>query len=612
LYFFTEKALSNSSIYRGDAMNPQEFERKLSAILSADVVEYSRLMSEDEDLTIRTLTGHRKMMTTLIEHHRGRVVDSPGDNLLSTFPSVTQAVDCAVEIQREMAERNAEFPEDRRMEYRIGVNLGDVVEEGERIYGDGVNIAARLESLAAPGGICISGFVYHQVKNRLKLEYDYLGEQSVKNIKEPVPVYRVLSFPGAAAHRVIKTKKAAEKAQMASPFSDKPSIAVLPFVNMSGDPEQEYFSDGITEDLITDISKISGLFVIARNSTFTYKGQSVDVRQIANDLGVRYVLEGSVRKAAGKVRINAQLVDSTTGRHLWAERYDGSLEDIFALQDEITAKIVSGLEVNLTATERKRAGHKITTNVDAYDLFLRGRAEFYHFNETDNAKAKRNFERAIELDPNFAAAYAYLSLALMCDWNFLWPGHEDGLDRALGFAQKAVALDDALGMAHARLGWIHLFRGEHDKAIASFERAVALDPNDAETYAYFAEALNYSGDPEKSIALTEKAMRFDPLIPPNCAFHRGHSYYLLGRYDDAEAVIRSAIDRAPTFAVAHLYLAVVYSEIDRVQEAAAEIEAVLKLVPGYTLAVVNQMYPYRSAEVRNRFLESLRKAGLPD
>jgi TolB-like protein len=307
-------------------MNPQEFERKLSAILSADVVEYSRLMGEDEDLTIHTLTGNRKMMAALINQYKGRVVDSPGDNLLAEFSSVTQAVNCAVEIQRELAERNAELPEDRRMLYRIGVNLGDVAQEGERIYGDGVNIAARLESLAEPGGICISGFVYNQVKNRLKHEYEYLGEQSVKNIKEAVPVYRVLSLPGAAAHRVIKAKKAAEKAQMTSPISDKPSIAVLPFVNMSGDPEQEYFSDGITEDLITDISKISGLFVIARNSTFAYKGQSVDVRQIANDLGVRYVLEGSVRKAAGKVRINAQLVDSTTGSHLWAERYDGSLQ----------------------------------------------------------------------------------------------------------------------------------------------------------------------------------------------------------------------------------------------------------------------------------------------
>jgi adenylate cyclase len=381
---------------------------------------------------------------------------------------------------------------------------------------------------------------------------------------------------------------------------------------MSGDPEQEYFSDGITEDLITDISKISGLFVIARNSTFAYKGQSVDVRQIANDLGVRYVLEGSVRKAAEKVRINAQLIDSTTGGHLWAERYDGSLEDIFALQDEITAKIVSGLEVNLTVAERKRAGHKFTTNVDAYDLSLRGRTEFHRFTEAANAEAKRNFERAIELDPNFAAACTYLSLAHMLDWVNLWEGHGKDLDLALEIAQKAVALDDALGMAHARLGWIHNFRGEHDKAIASFERAIALDPNDSEACSYFAEVLNYYGDPERAIALTEKAVRFNPLLPPHLTCHLGHSYFLLRRYDDAVAMIRNTIDRVPSFVVAHVFLAVVYSEIDRMQEAAAEIETVLKLVPGYTLPLVDERFPHRLTEAQNRFLEGLLKAGLPD
>jgi adenylate cyclase len=583
-------------------MAEERVKRKLSAILSADVVGYSRLMGEDEVATVRTLEAYREMLAEVIRNYRGRVVDSPGDNVLAEFASVVDAVESAVEIQKELKTKNEELPENRRMEFRIGINLGDVIEEGERIYGDGVNVAARIEGLAAGGGICISGTAFDQVEGKLGLEFAYLGERSVKNIKKPVRVYRVDMEDGVSDEGI----------SLGVPLPDKPSIAVLPFVNMSGDPEQEYFSDGITEDLITDISKISGLFVIARNSTFAYKGQSVDVRQIANDLGVRYVLEGSVRKAAGKVRINAQLVDSTTGSHLWAERYDGSLEDIFALQDEIAAKIVSGLEVNLTAVERKRTGHKFTSNVDAYDLFLRGRTEIYRFTETDNTEAKRNFERAIELDPNFAAAYAYLSFAHMVGWQYLWPGHGDDLDRALEFAQKAVALDDGLGMVHTRLGWIHLFHGEHDKAIASFERGVALDPNDAEAYAYFAEALNYSGDPEKSIALTGKALRFDPLIPPNCAFHLGHSYYLLRRYDDAETMIRSAIDRAPAFPVAHLFLAVVYSEIDRVQEAAVEIETVLKLIPGYTLAVINQMYPYRSAEAKNRFLEGLRKAGLPD
>ena len=584
-------------------MTTEGFRRKLTAILSTDAVDYSRLMGEDEEATVRTVTAYREMMSTLIQKHQGRVVDSPGDNLLAEFASVVDAVRCAVEIQEELRARNAELPEDRKMEFRIGINLGDVIEEGERIYGDGVNIAARVEGLAEPGGICISGTVYDQVKNKLNFGFVDIGEQTVKNISTPVRAYRIRPDPPTSSPNLA--------AQRESP-PDKPAIAVLPFVNMSGDSEQEYFSDGITEDLITDISKISGLFVIARGSTFTYKGRSVDVRQIANDLGVRYVLEGSVRRAAGKVRINAQLIDSTTGTHLWAERYDGSLEDIFALQDEITRKIVSGLEVNLTVAERKRAGERFTSNVEAYDLFLRGRTEFHRFTETANAEAKRNFETAIKLDSNFAAAYTYLSLAHMLDWVNLWEGYEKDLDLALDIAQKAVALDDALGMAHMRLGWIHNFRGEHDKAIASLERAFALDPDNAEVCSYFAEALNYYGDPERAIALTEKAVRFDPLLPPHLAFPLGHSYFLLRRYDDAVTMICNTINRVPSFVIAHVFLAVVYSEIDRMLEAAAEIETVLKLVPEYTLSLADERFPHRLTEAQNRFLEGLLKAGLPD
>ena len=584
-------------------MNEERAKRKLSAILSADAVGYSRLMEEDEASTIRTLADRKELMITLIHQYRGRVVDAPGDNLLAEFGSVVDATECAVNIQQELQAKNLELPDNNRMQFRIGINLGDVIEEDGRIYGNGVNITARVEGLAEGGGICISGTVYDQIKNKLNVGFVDLGEQTVKNISTPVRAYRIrpdspTSSPNHAAQR--------------EPPPDKPAIAVLPFVNMSGDPEQEYFSDGITEDLITDISKISGLFVIARNSTFTYKGRSVDVRQIANDLGVRYVLEGSVRKAAGKVRINAQLIDSTTGTHLWAERYDGSLEDIFALQDEITGKIVSGLEVNLTAAERKRTGERFTSNVGAYDLFLRGRTEFHRFTETANAEAKRNFETAIKLDSNFAAAYTYLSLAHMLDWVNLWEGYEKDLDLALEIAQKAVALDDTLGMAHMRLGWIHNFRGEHEKAIASLERAFALDPNNAEVCSYFAEALNYYGDPERSIALTEKAVRFDPLLPPHLAFPFGHSYFLLRRYDDAVSMICNTIDRVPSFVVAHVFLSVVYSEIDRMPEAAAEIETVLKLVPEYTLSLADERFPHRLTETQNRLLEGLRKAGLPD
>jgi len=340
-------------------MEQESTTRKLAAILSADVKEYSRLMSQDERGTIRTLTAYKEAMSKLIEEYKGRVVDAPGDNLLAEFGSVVDAVNCSVEIQRDLAERNADLPPSRQMEFRIGINLGDVVEEEKRIYGDGVNIAARVEGLADGGGICISGNVHEQVKNKLGLEYEYLGEQSVKNIPEPVGVYRILSFPGAAAHR--EDSNVVEK--MAYPLPDKPSIAVLPFVNMSKDPEQEFFCDGITEEIITALSSIRELFVISRNSSFVYKGKSIKVQQVSRELGVRYVLEGSVRKVGNRVRITAQLIDATTGNHLWADRYDRDLEDIFALQDEITMKIITELQVNLTAGERARVLAKGTNNL---------------------------------------------------------------------------------------------------------------------------------------------------------------------------------------------------------------------------------------------------------
>src|SRR6266849_134268 len=364
----TEEHAANTSPARSERI-----ERKLAAILSADVKGYSRLMGEDEVATIRTLTTYREVMSTFIRRYRGRVVDSPGDNLLAEFASVVDAVQCAVETQRELTARNADLPPERKMEFRIGINLGDVIVEGERIYGDGVNLAARLEGLAEAGGICISGIVYDQVEtklNSLNLGYKYLGEQTVKNIAKPVPVYRVQMEPGQSSSSASREKIPT----LALP--DKPSIAVLPFANMSGDPEQEYFSDGITEDLITDLSKLSGLFVIARNSVFTYKGTAVDVGEVSRRLGVRYVVEGSVRKAGNRVRINAQLVDATTGGHLWAERYDRELQDMFALQDEVKQKIVFALKIQLLPEERVRFHQAPTNNLEAYDSFLRGQAYF--------------------------------------------------------------------------------------------------------------------------------------------------------------------------------------------------------------------------------------------
>jgi len=350
-------------------MTPHDIERKLAAIFSADVKGYSRLMGEDELTTIRTLTTYREVMATLIQQYRGKVVDSPGDNLLAEFASALDAVQCAVDTQQELKTRNVELPANRKMEFRIGINVGDVIVERERLYGDGVNIAARLEGLAEGGGICISGTVYDQVENKLGIGYEYLGEQAVKNISKPVRVYRVRMEPGTITSRT-ETKKVVE-------MPDKPSIAVLPFTNLSGDPEQEYFSDGITEDISTDLSRISGLFVISRNSVFLYKGKAVKPEEVSRELGVRYILEGSVRKAGNRVRITAQLIDATTGYHLWAERYDRELKDIFTLQDEVTQKIVAALAVKLTAGEQERLVRKYTDNLEAYDYYLRGDASYY-------------------------------------------------------------------------------------------------------------------------------------------------------------------------------------------------------------------------------------------
>jgi TolB-like protein/class 3 adenylate cyclase len=536
-------------------MTTQDVKRKLAAILSADVEGYSRLMSQDEVGTVRTLNAYREAIGGIIQHYRGRVVDAPGDNLLAEFASVVDAVNCAVEIQRELAERNAELPETRKMQFRIGVNLGDVLEEEGRIYGDGVNIAARVESLAVGGGICISGKVYDEVKDKLGLEYEFLGEQPVKNIAEPVRVYRVLSFPGAAAHRVIIAKKemgrrwaiaalaivaflvvgvaaifiwnhffrpVSPPAEVVSDeppvleLPDKPSIAVLPFTNISGDPEQEYFADGMTDDLITDLSKISGLFVIARNSAFTYKDKSLQVEQISRELGVRYVLEGSVRKADEQVRINAQLIDAKTGGHLWADRYDGQMEDIFALQDRITQKIVSALAVELASGEEARVVAKETDNIAAYDAFLQGREHYVRRTPDDWANAVGYFERAIELDPNYGEAYAALALIYCESTHNLW--HESlgaswGKARDLAERYLQMAMDNPTPLAHQVASKMLIDSHKHEEALAEAERAVALDPNDANSYLAMANALIYAGRPKEAFDFVERAMRVDPHYP---------------------------------------------------------------------------------------------------
>jgi adenylate cyclase len=581
-------------------MAPNAFQRKLAAILSADVKGYSRLMGEDENGTVRTLNAYRELMSDLIMKHRGRIVDSPGDNLLAEFGSVVDAVRCAVALQKELYARNAELAEDRRMEFRIGINLGDVIVEGDQIYGDGVNIAARVETLSEGGGICISGTVFDQVENKLALQWEYLGEQTVKNIKKPVRVYRVQmpsdeTFPGPGGDLKLL---------------DKPTVAVLPFVNISGDPEQEYFSDGITEDLITDLSKISGLFVIARHSVFAYKGKAVRVDQLGRELGVSHVLEGSVRKAGGRVRITAQLVDTLTGRHLWAERYDRDLKDIFALQDEVNQKIVQSLAVKLTKREEDRLAHKYTDDLEAYDLVLRGLDFYFRLTQEANLQAREVFQKVIDMEPQYALAHSRLGWTYLRDWSLGWTQGLDSLDRAFELAQGATALDDSLSDAHALLAETYLWKTQHDDAVTEAEKAIALDPNNAERMVDLGNILTWAGRPEEAIGWIKKAMRLNPICPVGYLFMLGHAYFVTERHGEAITTLKKAVDRQPDFFPAHLVLIASLWEAGPHEKLLAEVEEFKRLSPSVLPEAWKQL-PYKDqnlAERAKRIFDAVRKA----
>jgi TolB-like protein/class 3 adenylate cyclase/Flp pilus assembly protein TadD len=603
------------NLNNGDiSMAKEGFKRKLTAILSADVEGYSRLMGNDEEATIQMLTDYRAAISSIVKHHRGRVVDTTGDNLLAEFTSAVDAVKCSVEIQRDLAERNSDIPYDRRMEFRVGVNVGDVVEEEKRIYGDGVNIAARVESLADAGGICISGRVYDQVENKFDYKYEFLGEKEVKNIARPIRVYRVLSYPGAAAYRVLEAKKTVGKTwrnifisavcillvgagsaafwyfylippptltEMATEqtpmldLPDLPSIAVLPFVNVSGEAEQEYFSDGMTDDLITDLSKISGLFVIARNSVFTYKGEPVIVQKVAKELGVRFVLEGSVRRAGDQLRINAQLIDATTGHHLWAERYDGQVGDVFALQDRITEKIVTALAVKLTSGEQEQVVRKHTDNISAYDAFLQGRAHYAQRTPDDLAKAVAYFEKAVELDPNYGQAFAALALSYLESHRNLWVrslglSNWQAYERARRYQRRAMQNPSPL--SHQAASEVFVIVQRCEDAIVEAERAVALDPNDTNSYLAMAYALIFAGRPKEAFELVEKAMRLDPHYPAYHLFVLGLAHFGTEQFEKAVTLFERALKRNPQNYVPLIPLSAALAHLGRKQEAKSVIE----------------------------------------
>jgi adenylate cyclase len=629
-------------------MSAESFKRKLTAILSADVKGYSRLMGENEAETVKTLTAYRKIMRELIQQHRGRVIDSPGDNILAEFGSVVDAVQCSVAAQNEFKARNAELPENRRMEFRIGVNLGDVIEEESRIYGDGVNIAARLESLADPGGICISKTAFDQIESKLPLGYEYLGEQTVKNITKPVGAYRVLLEPrvtvagakdknppipvfrrkGVLAGAVVvliviigvgiwnfywraPRIEPASKEKMAFPLPDKPSIAVLPFDNLTGDPQQEYFSDGMTEEIITALSKVPYLFVIARNSTFTYKGKPVKIGQVAEDLGVRYVLEGSVRRAGDRVRVTAQLIDAIKGHHLWAENYDRELKDTFALQDEITRKILVALEVRLTGGEQASTRRKGTDNLDAYLKTLQAGVYLGRNDKEGNLLARQLAEEAMALDPKYARPYRILASCHVNDVFFgLSKSPKTSLEQAMQLAQKAISLDESDPYGYDILSSVYMFKGEYEKAIAEAERAIALDPNLSQAYSQLGTALISAGRPQEAIAPLEKAIRINPMAPSIYFRRLGTAYAFTGRYEDAIVQLKKAIHLAPDSLIPHLSLAAIYSEVGRDAEAHAEVSEVLRIEPRISLEGIVKTSPLKNKADMDRFIDALRKAGL--
>ena len=558
-------------------------ERKLTAIICADVYGYSRLMGGDEEATLVTLTAHRKIIDSLIEQHHGRFVNSAGDSVLAEFLSVVEAVNCAVDIQTALKAENAKVEPERRMEFRIGVNLGDVMVEGDRIYGDGINVAARLESLADPGGICISGTVHEQVRDKLALGYQDNGEQTVKNIARPVHVWRVL-LNGTALHRetrriprrywrggvlsltglaiIIGTIVLVQHVSLKPPLTsasippaqsaalalpDKPSIAVLPFANLSGDPQQEYFSDGITDDIVTDLSRGPGLFVIDRGSTFAYKGKPARVQQVGRELGVKYVLEGSARKTADRVRINVQLVDASTGDQLWTQRYDRQLHDIFALQDEILQSLVATLNLQLTVLQRGWFLPQRTKNLEAYDYFLHGFESFYLGLTPDGlAKGRKMFEKSVELDPGYANAYGAMALSYLVGYIFQFDRDPGVLDHAAELVEKAIALDDSDSDAYAVRGWIEALKDQHDRAIADGKRAVSLNPNSAFAWMALADINSWaSSKPEEVLAYAQKAIRLDPRHPENYSMWEGIAYNQMGRYAEAVDALKRSDQNNP-------------------------------------------------------------------
>lgn len=629
-------------------MADEGFKRKLTAILSADVAGYSRLMAEDETATVKAIASYRETMASLIRQHRGRVVDSPGDNVLAEFSSVVDAMQCAVAVQNEIQTRNAELPDSRKMEFRIGINLGDVIDEDERLYGDGVNITARLEALADPGGICVSKTAFDQIGTKLTLGYEYLGEQPVKNIPKPVGAYRVLMKPDAAGKVIgekrflgrisrrnalaaiitlavvagsligwniyLQQSKKVEPAsveKMALPLPDKPSIAVLAFDNLSGDPSQEYFSDGIAEEIITTLSSVGELFVIDRNSSFSYKGKPVKIQQVSEELGVRYVLEGSVRRSGDRVRVTAQLIDAIKGQHLWADSYDRDFKNIFEIQDEITLRIVTALRVKLTEGDQARVLENKIKNPDVYLKVLQAQSLTREPSKESLIRFGQLAQEIIDMQPEYSDGYRMLG------WYHYNLGNrgissQENYKKAFELTQKALSMDESDGWSYALMSFLYLLQREYEKAIESGKRSVEMQPNGAMVHFIFGGTLSYAGRADEAIVYLKRAIRLNPFPPWFFYYNLGRCYLQNGQYEDAIMEYEKALQLAPNAFHIHMGLAITYALLGREKEARASAAKTLELNPNFTVTAASKTAKYKNQAYTQLILDAMRKAGFPE
>lgn len=628
--------------------------------MHADVVGYSRLSGADEDGTHHAVTAAFELITAYVNDAGGKVVNYAGDAVLVDFPTVSDALNCAVRVQDELDYRNTGLHESQRVLFRIGINLGEVIVDRNEIFGDGVNVAARLQSLAKAGGICISGSTYDAIGRKLSLSYRNLGEHQFKNIDQPVRVYEItrgedskaakaetkrrthafrsFAWPVVGASIFILaaisfwyltrlspfpplTPSTTQLSDAASVRTDtgrpeevpETSIAVLPFTNLNNDPTQDYFIDGVTNDIITDLSQLSGLFVIASNSVFTYKGAAIKVQQVGRELGVKYVLEGSIQRAGNRVRINAQLINAESGHHLWADRFDQQLTDIFALQDEVSRRIVSALAIKLTPLEQARLNQSGEVNPQAYDTLLRGLELFRRFTPETNAEARRYFQRAVAIEPDFARAHADITLTHAMDLQFGWqPKTKALIDEALVHGEKALALNPNVRQVHFALCSLYTVLKQHDKAIAAGREAVRIDPNYADGYANLAQALIFAGQPEEALTIMENATRLNPRYAFFYTWIIGRAHMLLGHYDEAVALFKEVIENNAHFTGAHLTLAAIYGNVGPLEDAEWQAAEILALLPDFSLAREREQTPYRDPIHLDWYIDGLRKAGLPE